>query len=61
LALRLVAVDSETGEHIANIIWFLNSGSVIRRPVMKKALEDAGYDPHEHNNQYDDLGRIIIE
>lgn len=53
----LKAVDSETGEHIANLMFFKSDGSVTTSPSAEKVLQDTGYDPIFI---YDDNGKILV-
>ena len=57
----LLAVDSETGEKICNLLVFSNTGNVERDVIVDKLLRQKGYDPHEHGNKFDGHGRIIIK
>lgn len=59
--LNLVAVDSNTGNHIAYVMDFYPNGRVHICDNFAKALIRAGYDPFEHNNSYDAFGKIIID
>lgn len=54
------AVDSVTGKRIATINFFANSGHLQLVKFAETALKEAGYDPFEHNNIFDELGRMII-
>lgn len=55
------AVDGVSGYTITGLILFKSNGRVIRCSRAKKALEEHGYDPYEHNNKWDNDGRIIVE
>ena len=59
-SVRVRAVDSSTGELVACLIVFFSSGKITSAPMCFHALEKAGYDPHEHNNSFDEDGGIVI-
>lgn len=54
-------IDTDTGEQIDDLIRFTDWGSITRVQGIKDILEKRGYDPHEHNNTWDDDGKIIIK
>lgn len=55
------AVDSNTGNHITYLIMFELEGTIVIPAFAEDALQEKGYDPHEHGNKFDSAGRIIIE
>lgn len=57
----LNAVDSETGKFIAHLISFHDKGDIVLVRGAKEALVSCGYIPHEHGNEFDGAGRLIIE
>jgi hypothetical protein len=57
----LLAVDSQTGERIATVIYFHRDGKNRIVRSAHAALRKAGYDPHEHDNKFDSTGRMIFE
>jgi len=57
----LIAVDMETEIFIATLVYFREEGDIDRALNAFGKLEDAGYDPHEHDNDFDDEGRWVIE
>ena len=58
---RIDAVDEKTGNNVAFLISFYNDGVVSRHTSAKGAIEAEGYDPCQHNNTWDDEGRIVID
>ena len=60
-ATNLNAVDSVTGEHLATLIGFnKTNGDVIVHADAFNAIEDQGYDATEHDNRFDESGRLEI-
>ncbi len=57
----LEAVDSETGEILASILCFDSDGSIKKITGLEEALSRKGYDPYEHNNQFNEDGSILIK
>lgn len=57
----IIAVDSESGEFICTIMLFLRDGRVVRSHGVLSTFKLKGYDPGEHNNAFDDAGRIVIK
>ena len=58
---ELKAVDSETGKPICNLVHFVDSGIIKTAGDAYGLLESYGYDPHEHGNDFDDDGAIIVK
>ena len=58
---RLLAVDSKTGERLATLISFGTDGLAETFVHARRALLEQGYDPYEHGNNYDEYGRLIIK
>ena len=54
------SVDSNTGEYISTMMLFLKDGRVMRGEGFSSILKCDGYDPGEHNNTFDEVGRIVI-
>lgn len=54
------AVDSITGEIIAHLMSFYEGGKISFTRSAKGNLERHGYDPHEHGNNFDGDGRLVI-
>ena len=61
LEVYIDAVDSETGEGIAGLITFLSDGRIKSMCRSYDLLRGLDYDPSEHNNVFDEDGRIIID
>ena len=57
---KLSAVDAKTGDYIGDFLNFSKDGEVLNCESFKDVLVVGGYDPHEHNNRFDDIGRMII-
>lgn len=53
----LVAVDSESGEYIANVAEKIE-GEFRRSIMLERALKEKGYNPHSQGYSYDEVGRI---
>lgn len=56
----LCAVDSKTGKDTVNLIIFLSDGRIVADPQSFEHFGEMGYDPHEHNNSFDEFGAIVI-
>ena len=59
----MVIIESTAiiGNHIAYIINFNQGGNVHNCNRVYNILLKCGYNPYEHNNKFDNLGRIIID
>jgi len=57
----LIAVDMESEIFIAALLYFRKNGDIDRALNAFGKLKDAGYDPHEHDNDFDYEGRWVIE
>ena len=57
----LNAVDSETGQSISQLIDFQSDGKIETLRRSFDILGKMGYDPYEHNNSFDEDGRIVID
>jgi hypothetical protein len=58
--IKLKAVDSETGKHLVYILTFYPLGKVTKSENIFKRLKELEYNPYEHNNRFDERGRLII-
>lgn len=58
---RLVAVDMSSGSFIGALLFFRETGEIERAVNAFETLEKYGYDPHEHDNKFDEEGRWIID
>lgn len=56
----LAAVDSKTGEEIGYLLEFEEDGTIVRNRRAKGCFISMGYSPYEHENKWDEEGRIII-
>ncbi len=56
---RLSAVDSNTGRELATIIVFGQKQNKLIAWV-KLRLEQLGYDPQEHGDNWDDAGHFLL-
>lgn len=56
----LCACDVLTGELIANLLLFCNSGAVGTCLGAQNYLDQAGYDSDEHKNMFDLSGALTI-
>jgi len=56
----LCAVDEHTGDHITILIVFSCNGEIKSCRAALHDLKRMGYNPYEHNNEFDDEGRIVI-
>lgn len=54
------AVDRVTGEHIVDLIEFNPHGGIYSSPEAREIILVRGYDPNEHKNSWDEMGRIVI-
>jgi len=59
-SIKLIAVDSKTGEKVGYLLKFEKDGTIIRMSSVIETLKSDGYDPYEHNNQFDMEDSIII-
>ena len=58
---RLSAVDDITGVTIAKLFIFNQNGTIYCSRFAKQTLEEKGYDPYEHKNEWNEDGSIIIK
>lgn len=61
LSATICALDIRTGEFIAHVIHFGSDGKVVTSTAAFQALSEQGYNPYEHNNEWDEHGSIKID
>lgn len=57
----VAAVDGSTGDTICYLMTFEPTGEVVTDSGAFDVLKDEGYDPYQHNNKFDEEGRIIVQ